>query len=36
VRLLLTPLITHAEVRDARNLVDLWKLVDFWTDLLGE
>ncbi|HXH05719.1 MAG TPA: hypothetical protein VNI83_03920, partial [Vicinamibacterales bacterium] len=36
VRLLLTPLITHAEVRRPGDVVELWKLVDFWTDLLAE
>ena len=35
VRLLLTPLITHAEVDRAAAAADVWNLVRFWADVLG-
>ena len=35
-RLLLTPLITHAEVDRPTNLGAIWKLIAFWTDVLDE
>ena len=36
VHLLETPLITHAEVDRRSTWRAIWKLVDFWTDLLDE
>lgn len=36
VHLLLTPLITHAEVDHPTNLVAIWRLVSFWTAVLDE
>jgi dienelactone hydrolase len=36
VRLLLTPLITHAEVEPPRDVGAIWELVSFWTDVLDE
>ena len=36
VRLLLTPLITHAELDRPVNLVEIWKLISFWTSVLDE
>ena len=36
VEVLLTPLITHAEVDRASTLAAIWRLVDFWSDVLDE
>jgi hypothetical protein len=36
VDVLLTPLITHAEVDRPRDLVEIWKLVSFWAQVLSE
>jgi dienelactone hydrolase len=36
VHVLLTPLITHAEVDRSTDLVAIWKLVSFWTAVLDE
>lgn len=36
VRLLLTPLITHAEVDRPSDLGAIWRLIAFWTDLIDE
>jgi len=36
VHVLLTPLITHAEVDRARTFREVWRLIDFWSDLLSE
>ncbi|WP_224362091.1 hypothetical protein [Hyalangium versicolor] len=36
VRLLATPLITHAEVDRSAHFGDIWNLVSFWTHLLEE
>jgi predicted esterase len=36
VRLLLTPLITHAEVDHAAAASDVWDLVRFWAEVLGK
>ncbi len=36
VRVLLTPLITHAEVNRPADWGEIWKLVSFWTDVLDE
>ncbi len=36
VRVLLTPLITHAEVNRPSDWGEIWKLVSFWTDVLDE
>jgi pimeloyl-ACP methyl ester carboxylesterase len=36
VELLVTPLITHAEVRPSTDLGEVWKLVSFWRDVLDE
>ena len=36
VKLLLTPLITHAEVDRPPNFGEIWKLVSFWTAMLDE
>jgi dienelactone hydrolase len=36
VRLLLTPLITHAEVNRPSDIADILRLVAFWTDVLDE
>jgi dienelactone hydrolase len=35
VHLLITPLITHAEVDRDAGVVDVWRLVQFWYDLLA-
>ena len=35
-RALLTPLITHAEVDRGSTAVALWRLIDFWADVLNE
>jgi len=35
VHVLLTPLITHAEVDRARTMRDIWRLIDFWSDVLS-
>jgi dienelactone hydrolase len=35
VHLLATPLITHAEVEHVSQVGDIWRLIAFWTDLLG-
>ena len=35
VRLLLSPLITHAEFDQHSGLVDVWRLASFWTAVLG-
>ena len=35
-RALLTPLITHAEVDRGSTMVAMWRLVDFWSDVLNE
>jgi dienelactone hydrolase len=36
VTLLATPLITHAEVDRASAIGDIWRLIQFWSDLLDE
>jgi hypothetical protein len=36
VSLLATPLITHAEVDRASAIGDVWRLIQFWSNLLGE
>lgn len=36
VHLLLTPLITHAEVDRPSELREVWKLIAFWSGVLGE
>jgi dienelactone hydrolase len=36
VRLLLSPLITHAEVNKEAGLTDVWRLVEFWADVLRQ
>jgi dienelactone hydrolase len=36
VEVLLTPLITHAEVDRPSDVVAIWKLVSFWADVLTE
>ena len=36
VHLLATPLITHAEVDGSADLLDRWRLVGFWADLLAD
>lgn len=36
VHLLLTPLITHAEVDRWSDIRDIWRLIAFWTDVLDE
>jgi dienelactone hydrolase len=36
VRLLATPLITHAEVDRAPSMRDIWRMVGFWGDLLNQ
>jgi dienelactone hydrolase len=36
VRLLVTPLITHAEIDRPPSLVEMWKLVSFWGAVLDE
>ena len=35
-RVLLTPLITHAEVDRGSTMGAIWRLIDFWTDVLDE
>ena len=35
-RALLTPLITHAEVDRGSTVAAMWRLVDFWADVLNE
>jgi hypothetical protein len=36
VRVLLSPLITHAEVDRRSTAVALWRLIDFWDAVLRE
>ncbi|WP_328707239.1 dienelactone hydrolase family protein [Citreicoccus inhibens] len=36
VHLLITPLVTHAELDRAGGLKEAWRLVGFWSDLLSE
>src|SRR5213079_2162596 len=36
VHVLLTPLITHAEVDKASTLAAVWRLIHFWSQLLNE
>jgi dipeptidyl aminopeptidase/acylaminoacyl peptidase len=36
VHLLLTPLITHAEVDRSSTMNAIWQLIDFWARLLDE
>jgi predicted esterase len=36
VHVLLTPLITHAEVDRASTVQAMWGLIDFWSRLLDE
>ena len=36
VHVLLTPLITHAEVDRTRTIAALWRLISFWSELLDE
>jgi predicted esterase len=36
VHVLLTPLITHAEVDKASTLTAVWRLIHFWSQLLNE
>jgi dienelactone hydrolase len=36
VEVLLTPLITHAEVDRASTMAAIWRLIDFWSDVLSE
>jgi dienelactone hydrolase len=36
VHVLLTPLITHAEVDRAKTMAEVWRLIRFWTRLLDE
>jgi dienelactone hydrolase len=36
VHLLATPLITHAEVEHVSDVKDIWKLITFWSDVLGQ
>jgi predicted esterase len=36
VRVLLTPLITHAEVDRVPTMSAVWRLIDFWAKLLNE
>lgn len=36
VHLVLTPLITHAEVDRVSTAADIWRLIDFWSDVLNE
>jgi dienelactone hydrolase len=36
VRVLLTPLITHAEVDRASTAAAIWRLIDFWAGVLNE
>ena len=36
VTLLATTLITHAEVDRASAIGDIWRLIQFWSDLLDE
>jgi len=36
VHVLLTPLITHAEVDRSSTATAIWRLIDFWADLLHE
>jgi hypothetical protein len=36
VHQLTTPLISHAEVDRQAGPADVWRLVDFWADLLDE
>jgi len=35
-RVLLTPLITHAEVDRGSTAAAIWRLIDFWTDVMDE
>jgi dienelactone hydrolase len=36
VHVLLTPLITHAEVDRTSSMSAIWRLIDFWSDVLDE
>jgi hypothetical protein len=36
VRVLLSPLITHAEIDRRSSAVALFRLIDFWNAVLGE
>jgi len=36
VHVLLTPLITHAEVDRSSTTTAIWRLIDFWSKLLDE
>ena len=36
VHVLLTPLITHAEVDRASTATAIWRLIHFWSDVLSE
>jgi dienelactone hydrolase len=36
VHVLLTPLITHAEVDRVSTVAEIWRLIDFWADVLNE
>jgi dienelactone hydrolase len=36
VHVLLTPLITHAEVDRVSTVGQIWRLIDFWADMLNE
>jgi dienelactone hydrolase len=36
VTLLLSPLITHAEVNRTARATDVWRLIDFWADVLRQ
>jgi dienelactone hydrolase len=36
VEVLLTPLVTHAEVDRASMMSAIWRLIDFWSDVLSE
>jgi predicted esterase len=36
VRVLLSGLITHAEVNRGATYVDVWKLIDLWAQVLGQ
>jgi dienelactone hydrolase len=36
IHLLATPLITHAEVEQVSDVKDIWKLIAFWSGVLGQ
>jgi pimeloyl-ACP methyl ester carboxylesterase len=36
VRLLITPLITHAEIDRPAPFIDMWRLISFWSEVLSE